>query len=473
MSQKTLRRPPTGQQIANHTIFTGDNLDIMRGMDDNSIDLIYHAPPFNSNRRYEAPIGSEAAGAGFKDAWTLDDTDNAWLGLIADQNPALYEIIRAVGFVGSKGDKAYLIYMAMRLLEMQRILKPSGSIYLHCDDAMSHSLKLVMDAIFGTKALRNEIVWKRNSAHNDSKSFGRVMDKIFFYGHQINKDAVREPLNEEYVKNFYRHKDKRGTYRADNLSAKGLSGGGYDYNFHGHNGPWRYPEKRMLELEKQDRIHFPKKKLGVPAYKRYLHENKGQVPSCIWADIPPVQGRARERTGYPTQKPLALLKRIIAASSNEGDIVLDPFCGCATACIAAEDLGRRWVGIDISPKAAELVRTRAERELTDFFKGTGKIFEVVHRVDIPIRSKDAVRSRDIKHELFGKQEGQCNGCGDAFSFRNFEVDHIVPTSKGGPNVDENLQLLCGHCNRVKGDRDMPYLIARLKADGIITDARRR
>ena len=203
-------------------------------------------------------------------------------------------------------------------------------------------------------------------------------------------------------------------------------------------------------------IASPKKKGGVPAIKRFLNENKGQAVTSLWDDIPPVQGSSIERTGYPTQKPLKLLERIIKASSNEGDVVLDPFCGCATACVAAEHLQRQWIGIDLSDKAAALVRSR----LRD---ASGVFGDVNHRTDNPRRTdvEEVKNYRTHKHTLFGKQEGHCAGCGTLFPFRNMTVDHIVPRSKGGGNHIENLQLLCGACNSVKGDRDMPYLLAKL------------
>lgn len=206
MSQQTLRRPPKGQQIANHTIFTGDNLDIMRGMDSESIDLIYLDPPFNSNRHYAAPIGSKAAGAEFKDAWTFEDTKDAWWGLIADKHPALYKVIDAAGDVGNAGDKAYLIYMAMRLLETHRILRPTGSIYLHCDPTMSHSLKMVMDAIFGRKNFRNEIVWfYRGREKKHRRHFSSKHDIILFYGMSDKStfNSFSQPWKEE---EFLKHR---------------------------------------------------------------------------------------------------------------------------------------------------------------------------------------------------------------------------------------------------------------------------
>ena len=301
--------------------------------------------------------------------------------------------------------------MAARLLEMRRLLKPTGSLYLHCDPTASHYLKLVLDAVLGRKKFQNEITWKRNSAHNDSKRFGRVSDTILFYGEPIKADAVRVPLDPEYVKQAYRyHEPGKGPFQADNLSAKGLSGGGYFYDFHGHSGPWRYPEHRMRELEEEGRIYIPSRKGGVPRLKRFLSENKGRIPSNIWTDIPPAQGK--ERTGYPTQKPRALLDRIITASSSPGDMVLDPFCGCATTLVAAELRGREWAGIDLSEKAAELVQLRAEKE-----SEIGGLFKLTHRTktfpSAPIKAS-SLPTAHTSIVLFGRQEGRCNGCQFAF-----------------------------------------------------------
>ena len=198
---------------------------------------------------------------------------------------------------------------------------------------------------------------------------------------------------------------------------------------------------------------------AVPAFKRYLDEMKGNPVDTIWDDVKPVQAQSKERIGYPTQKPLTLLDRIIKASSNEGDMILDPFAGCATACVAAERLDRQWVGIDISEKAAELVQVRIRKEI-DLFHD----FEPIRRSDIPKRTDlgKLPSYRTHKHQLFGKQEGLCGGCRVVFPFRNFTVDHVVPKSKGGSDHLDNLQMLCGACNSLKGDRDQAYLVARLK-----------
>ena len=437
-------------------IYTGDCLYVLNGLDTNSVDLIYLDPPFNSNRVFSAPIGSKAAGSSFEDMWKWEDVDKLYLEEMITEYPFMVNMIQTIDVMHSKPMKAYITYMAQRIIQMARVLKDDGSFYLHCDPTASHYLKIICDRVFGKNKFRSEITWKRNSSHNDSKSFGNISDKILFYGNNIDTSEVRVPLNEDYVKKFYRYKDKRGVYRADNLSAKGLSGGGYEYDLNGHNGPWRYPKKRMQELIDDDRIHYPKKKDGVPAFKRYLKDNKGQVPSNLWTDISTIQSKSKERTGYPTQKPLALLRRIITASSNEGDMVFDPFCGCATTCVAAQQLGRQWIGIDIESQAADLL---IDRLTTD----AGLFKDFTHRTDIPKRTdiSSIPPSLKIKDQLYIAQQGICNGCQIKFEKRNLEIDHIVPKSKGGGDYVENYQLLCPACNRTKSNKPMEYLLTKM------------
>lgn len=444
---------------ANQTIWTGDNLAIMRGMNSESVDLIYLDPPFNSKANYAAPIGSKAAGAEFKDTWTLRDVDAEWINLIEAKHPALYRVILAAM---TNSDKSYLAYMAARLLEMRRVLKPTGSIYLHCDPTMSHYLKLTMDAIFGRRRFQNEVIWKRTSGHSDSKTMGAVHDVLLHYA---ISDAATYNVQfaayaDDYVARRYKHSDPDGRrFMDDNLTAKGLQGGGYEYEYKGVQSLWRVPEERMEALDREGRLYFTRR--GGIRIKRYLDEMKGLPINDLWADIPPVNSRAKERTGYPTQKPLALLERIIAASSDPDDMILDPFCGCATACIAAQsvDHPRQWVGIDVAPKAAELVQSRMRDELGLFFQGA-------HRTDIPRRTDlgQVIRYNDAKNKrhLYGEQGGYCMGCAEHFPPRNLEVDHIVPRAKGGTDHLGNLQLLCGACNRVKGDRGMEYLRVKLQ-----------
>lgn len=388
---------------ANRTIWTGDNLEIMRGMNSESVDLIYLDPPFNSNADYAAPVGSKAAGAAFKDTWSLDDVDVEWINLIASNHPALHRVLLAAM---SDSDKSYLAYMSIRMLEMHRILKPTGSIYLHCDATMEHYLKTMMDSIFGKRGFKNEIAWCYTGPSNTKRYFPRKFDKILFYAR------------------------------------------GSEWTFN-----W-------------DDIRIPYKKLKTGNTSGIFDQAadldpKGKVPDNWWPDITPVGRLAKERLGYPTQKPLRLLHRIIRASSNADDVVLDPFCGCATTCFAAHDLGRRWAGIDISPKAAELARFRMRRELGELYSGT-------RRTDIPKRTDLGELPPPKSHEstLYGRQKGHCAGCGEHFKERRLHIDHIIARGKGGTDHVENLQLLCGRCNSVKGDRGMDYLRAKLQLAGI-------
>ena len=231
--------------MLNRTIFTGDNLPVLRGVNSDSVDLIYADPPFNSKRNFEAPIGSEAAGAAFRDSWTLDDVDLAWHGEVADRAPALAEVISAAGTAHSKGMQAYLTMMAVRLLEMRRVLSPSGSIYLHCDPTASHYLKALMDSVFGRKSFRNEIVWKRTGSHNRAKRWGPIHDVVLFYAggkHTWNREL--QPLDESYVAKFYSFRDDRGRYQPVDLTGPRQNGGSSGL-------PWRGvdPSRKMRHWE--------------------------------------------------------------------------------------------------------------------------------------------------------------------------------------------------------------------------------
>ena len=459
-------KAPSGKperNFASGTIWTGDNLDILRGLNSETVDLIYLDPPFNSNRDYSAPIGSRAAGAAFKDAWTLDDLDTAWLGLIADRHPAMYRIIEAAGVSHGDSMKAYLCMMGVRLLEMRRVLAPTGSIYLHCDPTASHYLKLLMDAVFGADKFRNEIVWQRTPAKGlTSARFASNHDIILSYGGTdvATWNTQYVPYDDDYIKSHYgRQEPESGRrYQLDNMLNPNKDRPNLEYEFLGVTRVWRWTKERMHAAYEAGRV--VQTDPGRPVrYKRYLDEMPGVPVADVWADIQPLNSQAKERVGYPTQKPLALLERIIKANSNPGDLVLDPFCGCATACVAADNLQREWVGIDISSKAVELVHMRLRATLGELYHAG----MVTARNDIPQRTdiEAPIPYRLNKHVLFGQQEGLCAGCRSEFPFRAFEVDHVIPQSRGGTDHIDNLQLLCSSCNRIKGNRSMEYLVARL------------
>ena len=400
------------------TIWTGDNLDILRGLNSETVDLIYLDPPFNSNKSYAAPVGSKEAGIAFKDTWTLSDLDVAWMGLLADEHPAIAALLDTARQTHGKGMQSYLTMMAVRLVEMHRILKPTGSIYLHCDPTASHYLKLLMDAVFGRGNYRNELVWAYRGGGVPKSDFARKHDIILRYSKTsvvtFNVDAVRIPYSDDVMKSLPSRYDK--SYRTNKV------------------------------------------------YTGYRPNDLGKHPEDWWV-MQPIMPSSKERMKYPTQKPLALLDRIIRASTDEGDVVLDPFCGCATTCVAAEKLGRKWVGIDISPKAAELVNKRLRLSMGSLFHNR----LVKARTDIPRRT-DVDQPKDYrksKHVLYGEHEGYCAGCKTHFLYPNLTIDHIVPQSKGGGNHKENLQLLCNHCNSVKGDREQAYLLVQLRKEGIL------
>ena len=446
--------------FASGTVWTGDNLAIMRGMNSASVDLVYLDPPFNSNRHYEAPIGSKAAGAAFKDAWTLDDIDVHEHGELADRNPAAYSVIEAARQAHGKSMQSYLIMMAVRLLEMHRILKPTGTIYLHCDPTASHYLKLLMDGIFGKGNFRNDIVWKRKAGRGETQNaairFGVTADSLLFYAKSKATLLERQyrPNNPAYIASKFTHVDHSGRrYRLDNLTSPSPRPN-LVYEYKGYQPPkngWAVSRERMEQMEREGRIHFPSDKSKRLQRIRFLDELPGETVDTLWDDIPPINSRAQERLGYPTQKPVALLDRIIKASSNPGDMVFDPFCGCATALVAADRLSRRWAGIDLSPLAVKLVDERIATDRGDIpWGGATALTDPPRRTDLG----DLPNYRTHRHRLYGEQEGVCAGCETHFPFRVMDVDHMLPRSRGGTDHPDNLQLLCSGCNRSKGGKTM-------------------
>lgn len=403
-------------------LYYGDNLSIMERMPKWSVDLIYLDPPFKSDQNYNLlyktltgkPVPEQAEA--FCDTWEMDaekerlaqtmpilmrehhipdyyvDFWRLWIKALRETQPHLL---------------AYLIYMVQRLLHMKSILKPTGSIYLHCDPAASHYIKVMMDGIFGHENFSSEIVWKRTNTHSDAKRWSPIHDTILVYsmGKTTIWNPPYEPHSEEYIATKYRYRDKNGRqYRLDNMTSP-KPRPNMMYEWKGFPSPpngWRYSTETMARLDADGRIWYPADKTKRPQLVRYLDEMKGVLMGDVWTDIAPINSQAKERLGYPTQKPISLLKRIIEASSNPGDVVFDPFCGCGTTIYAAQETGREWIGCDIAILAVRLVREiLAERYgLTE-----GNQYEVS---GIPVSVEQA-------EELFRR---------DPFQFQHWAVERV-------------------------------------------------
>jgi len=363
--------------VPTNLLYYGDNLDVLRRhVRDESVDLVYLDPPFNSNANYNvlfAEHGTRAAAQiqAFEDTWEWNEESAATYQETVESGGTVANALMSFRtLIGTSDMLAYLSMMAPRLVELHRVLKSTGSLYLHCDPTASHYLKLLLDAVFDARNFRNEIVWKRTSAHSDSRQgsrqFGRVSDSILFYAQSEantwNQQYV--PYDQSYVDRDYRRLDPNGRrYRIDNLQGPGGEAKGNPrFEFLGVTRWWRYNKEKMQQLYEAGRI-VQTRPGAVPQYKRYLDEMPGVPVQNIWTDIPLINNRSKEMLGYPTQKPLALLERIVSASSNPGDVVLDPFCGCGTAIDAAQELGRQWIGIDITHLSIGLIKHR----LTDRF----------------------------------------------------------------------------------------------------------
>jgi DNA modification methylase len=355
-------------------LFYGDNLDILRAMvPDQSVDLVYLDPPFKSDQDYNVLFkeqdGSRSAAQikAFTDTWRWDEAAVAAFDQAVASDGRVAAAMQAFHtFLGPSDMLAYLSMMAPRLVELRRVLKDTGSIYLHCDPTASHYLKMLMDAVFGAGNFKNEISWKRSHAHSSANRFGRIHDVILFYGktRECLWNNVYQDYELEYVNKHYRHVDENGRrYKHENPTGAGVSNGETGKEWRGINPSlkgrhWVRPPSELEELDRQGKIHWPDKEGAWPYIKEYLDEKKGMIAQDVWTDIRVLNMMAKERLGYPTQKPLALLERIIQASSNPGDVVLDPFCGCGTTIDAAQGLGRSWLGIDITHVAIALIKAR-------------------------------------------------------------------------------------------------------------------
>jgi DNA modification methylase len=384
-------------------LYYGDNLDVLRRhIDDESVDLVYLDPPFNSNASYNVLFaeqdGTKAASQikAFEDTWKWDETAARACAEVIESGGKVSEAMQAFRtLLGDSDMMAYLAMMAPRLVELRRVLKPTGSLYLHCDPTASHYLKMLLDAVFGPAQFLNEVIWRRTGTHSSANRWGPVHDVLLFYARDVGQQQwtrLYVPLSDEHRKQHYRTQDSTGrTFTHGELTAPGIRHGrsgvpwrGFDVTAIGRH--WMTTVERLDDLYEAGRIYLPS--AGAwPRLIRYEDESKGRALGDVWEDIPPINMRAAERLGYPTQKPEALLERIINASSNEGNTVLDPFCGCGTTIAAAQKLNRQWIGIDITSLAISLIRHR----LADVF-GDKAQYEVVGE---PVSLSDAAK---LAHE---------------------------------------------------------------------------
>jgi DNA modification methylase len=360
--------------VAANTLYYGDNLDVLRRyVKDETVDLVYLDPPFNSNANYNVLFaehsGEKAASQirAFEDTWQWSMEAELQVEATISAGGQVSLAMQAFRkLLGTSNMMAYLAMMAPRLVELRRVLKPSGTIYLHCDPTASHLLRMLLDAVFGPEQVLNEVIWKRTGTHSSAKRWGPVHDVLLVYAKESGKQTwnrLYRPLSDDHARHHYRLVDEGGrVYTHGELTGPGVRHGrsgeiwrGFDVTSIGRH--WTTTVDKLDEMAAAGRIYFPEGG-AWPRLIRYADESKGSAIGDIWDDIPPINMRARERLGYPTQKPEALLERIIAASSNEGDVVLDPFCGCGTAIAAAHNLGRRWTGIDLTHLAVNLMKYR-------------------------------------------------------------------------------------------------------------------
>lgn len=448
-------------------LFYGDNLDVLReSISSESVDLIYLDPPFNSQRDYnllfKAPSGSAPVAqiTAFEDSWHWNaQAEKEFNEILHQSNTLVSEMMQALrSFLGENDLMAYLTMMCNRLLELHRVMKPTATIYLHCDPVASHYLKIVMDAVFGKENYRNELVWLRsNPKSNITLNFPNCTDIILRFSksgtcvyHQLYMEH-----DQEYVDKAYRYNDKNGQYRLLPLLNPNDNRPNLTYEFLGVTRVWRWTKERMQQAY-EDGLVVQLKDGAVPQYKKYLDSSLGKTVTNCWTDIKQASGN--ESLGYPTQKPLALLERIINASSNEGDVVLDPFCGCGTAVAAAEKLNRKWIGIDITHLAISLIEKRVKNAFPGTqieVHGTPKDLEAAR--DLAIRDKYQFQwwalSLIDAQPYAGKKKGADGGIDGLIYFQddNNKPKKIVVSVKGGDNV--NVSMI----------RDLAHVVEREKA----------
>ena len=456
-------------------LYYGDNLDILRRyIKDETVDLIYLDPPFNSKATYNVLFGerngSQAAAQikAFDDTWTWDTAAAQAYQEVVEAGGKVSAALQAFRMLlGDSNMLAYLAMMAPRLVELRRVLKPSGSIYLHCDPTASHYLKALMDAVFSAQCFQNEITWKRTHSHGDSrKRYANVSDVILFYSKSdafaFNSQYV--PYSQEYIDKYYRHTAENGRkYQLVTLrSPHPRPNLTYVYKgYKPHANGWAVSLEKMMQLDEEGRLYFPKDPNGAIREKYYLDEMPGVVASDNWTDIGPISAQAAERLGYPTQKPEALLERIIKASSNEGDVVLDPFCGCGTTIAVAQRLNRQWIGIDITHLAITLIKTR----LRDAF-GDQAAYQVIGEpVSLP-DAQDLAASDPFQFQWWAlglvgaRPVEQKKGSDKGIDGRLYFHDE----AQGGKTKQVILSVKAGHNVGVGMIRDLGHVVTREGAE---------
>jgi DNA modification methylase len=420
-------------------IYCDDNLHRLPQFPAECVDLIYLDPPFFTNRTYEVIWGDEAEVRSFEDRW-------------------------------EGGIQVFVEWIRERVIELHRILKPTASLYLHCDPTASHYLKVMMDDVFGRENFRNEVIWKRTTAHSSAKRFGPVHDVLLYYARSSKAAWYPQvgPHSEKYLASKYRYEDETGRYRLSDLTGAGIRHGvsgeiwrGFDVSAKGRH--WMHQPSELDALDAAGHVYWPPKG-GFPAYKRYLTESDGRPLQDVWTDIDAINSQAQERLGYPTQKPEALLERIIGAGSKTGDIVLDPFCGCGTTIAVAERLKRQWIGVDISPTAVGLMKRRME-----------KLGAEVKLVGMPVTDAQlrALKPFEFQNWVIQRMNGthaprRSGDMGiDGYSFLEHLPIQVKQSEKVGRNIVDNFETATRRAGKHKG-----YIVAFSFGKGAYEEAAR-
>lgn len=442
-------------------LFFGDNLDVLRNhVKDESVDLIYLDPPFNSNATYNVLFKesggnpSDAQAEAFRDTWGWGENAATAYDEVIRTGGHTAELLRAFrSWLGDSSLLAYLAMMTVRLGELERVLKPTGSIFLHCDPTASHYLKLLLDSIFKHDAFRNEIIWKRKAGRGETNKtafrFGVSHDVLLFYASSRSAVFHRQyrPNNPAYIASKFVHVDDSGRrFRLDNLTSPSLRPN-LKYEYKGFQPPekgWAVSRETMESMDAEGRVFFPKDPTKRLQRKRFLDELEGETVDTLWDDISPINSQAQERLGYPTQKPIALLERVIKAASNPGDVVLDPFCGCGTTVEAAERLGRHWLGIDVTHYAITLIEQRLRKlHEASAYKVHGRPADLSGARDLARRDKYQFQwwaAWLLGAQTYDSKKGADRGIDGNIYFSNGPYGHgrIIISVKGGDYLSPTM-----------------------------------